>query len=76
MQLSLVLKQMARLVQQGRSKFNAIEAQAIDALTRRGWKPDYTTVRRRADLQAPRAGDSLVVLGAAKLSNQVDNPES
>ncbi|MBC7548931.1 MAG: pantoate--beta-alanine ligase, partial [Polaromonas sp.] len=28
----------------------ALEAQAMQALARRGWKPDYLTVRRRSDL--------------------------
>lgn len=59
----------------------ALEAVAMQALTRRGWKPDYLTVRRRADLQAP-LGESLdaqplVVLGAAKLgiTRLIDNLE-
>src|SRR5690606_40895845 len=45
----------------------ALEQRAMEALTARGWQPDYLTVRRRADLQAPAAGDKLVVLGAARL---------
>jgi pantoate--beta-alanine ligase len=58
----------------------ALEAQALQALARRGWKPDYLTVRRRADLQPPQgplAGEALVVLGAAKLGNTrlIDNLE-
>ena len=50
----------------------ALEAQAMQALARRGWKPDYLTVRRRADLMPPWgdvATQPLVVLGAAKLGN-------
>jgi pantoate--beta-alanine ligase len=58
----------------------ALEAQALQSLARRGWKPDYLTVRRRADLLAPQAGlpaEPLVVLGAAKLGNTrlIDNVE-
>ena len=58
----------------------ALEAQAMQALARRGWKPDYLTVRRRADLippHGPLAGQPLVVLGAAKLGNTrlIDNLE-
>ena len=58
----------------------ALEAQAMQALARRGWKPDYLTVRRRADLAAPwgnLASQPLVVLGAAKLGNTrlIDNLE-
>jgi pantoate--beta-alanine ligase len=58
----------------------ALEARAMQELTARGWKPDYLTVRRRADLQSPQAGDTaqpLVVLGAARLGNTrlIDNFE-
>ena len=58
----------------------ALEAQAMQALARRGWKPDYLTVRRRADLMSPPdalADVPLVVLGAAKLGNTrlIDNLE-
>ena len=58
----------------------ALEAQALQALARRGWKPDYLTVRRRADLMAPHGplvDQPLVVLGAAKLGNTrlIDNLE-
>ena len=57
-----------------------LEAQAMQALARRGWKPDYLTVRRRADLMPPWgdvADQPLVVLGAAKLGNTrlIDNLE-
>jgi pantoate--beta-alanine ligase len=55
----------------------ALEAQAMEGLRQRGWQPDYLTVRRREDLQAPQAGDALVVLGAARLGNTrlIDNFE-
>jgi pantoate--beta-alanine ligase len=54
-----------------------LEAQAMERLRQRGWQPDYLTVRRRSDLQAPLAGDALVVLGAAKLgmTRLIDNLE-
>ena len=57
-----------------------LEALAMQALARRGWKPDYLTVRRRADLQPPTGNFSnqqLVVLGAAKLGSTrlIDNLE-
>ena len=52
----------------------------MQALARRGWKPDYLTVRRRADLMSPPDALTdvpLVVLGAAKLGNTrlIDNLE-
>jgi pantoate--beta-alanine ligase len=60
----------------------AMEHRAMTALAQRGWKPDYLTVRRRNDLQAPtledtRQANSLVVLGAARLGGTrlIDNLE-
>jgi pantoate--beta-alanine ligase len=75
-QLSRTLKQMAAQVQADES-IAAIETQAMHNLLARGWKPDYLTVRRRTDLQAPTAGDALVVLGAARLGTTrlIDNFE-
>lgn len=84
-QLSLVLKQLAAAYRENANNLAALEAQAIHQLAARGWKPDYLTVRRRADLQAPQSGfsrggqsaDELVVLGAAKLGSTrlIDNLE-
>ena len=76
-QLSLALKRMAAQATGGAGNIAAIEAEAMDTLRSRGWKPDYMTVRRRLDLQAPAPGDALVVLGAAKLGNTrlIDNLE-
>ena len=45
----------------------ALEDEAMEALTHRGWTPDYVTVRRCSDLQPPLGREPLVVLGAAKL---------
>ena len=75
-QLSHTLKRMAAQVQAGEG-IAAVETQAMDMLLARGWKPDYLTVRRRADLQPPATGDALVVLGAAKLGTTrlIDNFE-
>ena len=53
-------------------------AEALQALARAGWKPDYVEVRRRADLAPPEAGDrELVVLAAARLGQTrlIDNLE-
>ncbi len=61
------------------SSIPALEAQTMQALARRGWKPDYLTVRRRADLMPPHgvANEPLVVLGAARLGSTrlIDNLE-
>ena len=55
----------------------ALEAQAMQQLAARGWKPDYVAVRRRVDLQPPQGGEPLVVLAAAKLGTTrlIDNLE-
>lgn len=76
-QLSMALKAMAERLRDGTSDVAALEAQAMHSLTARGWKPDYLVARRRSDLQAPNPGDSIVVLGAAKLGNTrlIDNIE-
>jgi pantoate--beta-alanine ligase len=60
----------------------SVEREAMGKLTARGWKPDYVSVRKQADLQPPSAGDlaqgaPLVVLAAAKLGTTrlIDNLE-
>jgi pantoate--beta-alanine ligase len=79
-QLSLALKALIAQVKAGRTDYAALEAEAMAALTARGWKPDYLTIRRQADLQLPQSQDapaSLVALGAAKLGTTrlIDNLE-
>ncbi|MNT30831.1 Pantothenate synthetase [compost metagenome] len=60
----------------------ALEANAMDSLKARGWRPDYISIRKRSDLLAPTreeyaAGEPLVVLAAAKLGTTrlIDNLE-
>ncbi|MCO4861496.1 pantoate--beta-alanine ligase [Cupriavidus sp. WGlv3] len=60
----------------------AVEASARASLEQRGWKPDYVSIRKRVDLQAPTreeflAGEPLVILTAAKLgaTRLIDNLE-
>ena len=59
-----------------------VEHKAMEDLAKRGWKPDYVSIRKRSDLQPPSAGDlaqgaPLVVLAAAKLGSTrlIDNLE-
>ena len=59
-----------------------VEADAVARLQARGWKPDYVSIRKRSNLQAPTreefaAGEPLVVLSAAKLgaTRLIDNLE-
>jgi len=80
-QLSRTLQGMVAALKAGEHNIAAIEQHAMQTLTGRGWQPDYMTVRRRVDLQAPQAGDfgldKLVVLGAARLGTTrlIDNLE-
>lgn len=80
-QLSRALKALGEAARaQGLDKLEAVEAQAMQALSARGWTPDYLTVRRRADLLPPgttAAAEPLVVLGAARLGTTrlIDNLE-
>ncbi len=60
----------------------AVEADALARLQARGWNPDYVSIRKRENLQAPTreefaAGEPLVVLTAAKLgaTRLIDNLE-
>jgi pantoate--beta-alanine ligase len=79
--LSLALRELGRdalaVADALTARLPALEAKAMEALRQRGWQPDYLTVRRRHDLQAPQASDALVVLGAATLGTTrlIDNFE-
>ncbi|MDR2015125.1 MAG: pantoate--beta-alanine ligase [Azoarcus sp.] len=68
----------AEAVRQGAGDFARLEAAALTELEQNGWKPDYLTVRRRTDLQAPKEPEEpLVVLAAARLGTTrlIDNIE-
>ncbi len=66
-QLPLVLRQVAGEVQSGHDNWAQVERNAADVLRARGWQPDYVAIRERSALRMPAAGQSLVVLGAARL---------
>ncbi|HEY8606263.1 MAG TPA: pantoate--beta-alanine ligase [Noviherbaspirillum sp.] len=77
-----VLNEVAEEVRGGHLDVFELERAAMARLGDRGWKPDYVSIRKRADLQPPSAGDlaknaPLVVLAAAKLGNTrlIDNLE-
>jgi pantoate--beta-alanine ligase len=81
-QLLIALKALGQAAKGARlAQLPELEAAAMQTLARRGWKPDYLSVRRRSDLLLPQndalASDSLVVLGAAKLgmTRLIDNIE-
>ena len=78
--LSRTLKALAEGFRAAPADLPALEARAAAALGERGWTPDYLTVRRRDDLQAPSPDDAtqpLVALGAARLgaTRLIDNLE-
>lgn len=77
-----LLKQVAGEVHGGALDPIKLEKQAMDELAKRGWQPDYVSIRRRIDLEHPDADDmqkkdALVVLAAAKLGSTrlIDNLE-
>ena len=81
-QLYMLLNEVANEVRSGHLDMFELERHAMAKLASRGWKPDYISVRKRADLQPPSAGDlaqgaPLVVLAAAKLgvTRLIDNLE-
>lgn len=81
-QLSMTLKDVQLRLRRGERDLTAIEAAAMAHLRARGWQPDYVSVRRRADLLPPTAGqldagEPLVVLAAARLGTTrlIDNLE-
>ena len=76
------LNAVAEAVRGGEHDVAAVEQRAMLELAGRGWKPDYVSIRKRIDLQAPSAadmerGEPLVVLAAAKLGTTrlIDNLE-
>lgn len=81
-QLYQLLNEVANEVRSGHLDMFELERHAMAKLAGRGWKPDYISIRKRADLQPPTAGDlvknePLVVLAAAKLgiTRLIDNLE-
>lgn len=76
------LNAVANEVRGGHLDVFELERHAMADLAKRGWKPDYISIRKRSNLQPPAAGDlvqgeKLVVLAAAKLGNTrlIDNLE-
>jgi pantoate--beta-alanine ligase len=66
----------------GGADITALEAAAMQRLSKLGWLPDYIAVRKRSNLLAPTAaeyaaGEPLVIVAAAKLASTrlIDNVE-
>ena len=80
--LYAALQSIKQRVLAGEQDLDAVERDAMLALTGRGWQVDYLAVRRQRDLQRPApdeigAGEPLVALAAAKLgaTRLIDNLE-
>jgi len=76
------LQHVATEMRAGHLDIFGLEREAMEILAKRGWNPDYISVRKQMDLQVPSAGDlaqgaPLVVLAAAKLGTTrlIDNLE-
>jgi pantoate--beta-alanine ligase len=76
------LQYVAEQSRAGHPDLEALERDAMARLAARGWQPDYVSIRKRMNLQAPSrdehtSGAPLVVLAAAKLgaTRLIDNLE-
>jgi pantoate--beta-alanine ligase len=76
-QLQATLLRTAAAVRSGTLDWQRLQQEAIDALTKRGWSPNYVAIRRRDNLLEPSPGAPLVVLAAATLGTTrlLDNLE-
>ncbi|MBU3577718.1 pantoate--beta-alanine ligase [Polynucleobacter sp. UK-Kesae-W10] len=80
--LQEVRERVLQLKDRNSQSLSEIEKAAVASLASRGWKPDYIAIRQQSNL-APasnenlQAGESLVILTAAKLGNTrlIDNLE-
>ncbi|MBB5403815.1 pantoate--beta-alanine ligase [Paraburkholderia youngii] len=76
-----LLNQIRDKVLSGEKDIQGIERRAFSTLVDRGWRPDYISVRKQANLRSPTAqaadDSKLVVLAAARLGNTrlIDNLE-
>lgn len=74
--LHATLAKVADAIAAGEADFTALEAQAVEALVRQGFRPDYVSVRKANDLQPPLPNDvELIILAAAWLGRArlIDN---
>ncbi|MGI9258002.1 MAG: pantoate--beta-alanine ligase, partial [Gammaproteobacteria bacterium] len=73
-----ILGTTAKALRDRKKDHSFLEAEAMERLTERGFKPEYVSVRRAGDLAPPdvfEAGDERVVLAAARLGKArlIDN---
>jgi pantoate--beta-alanine ligase len=71
-----ILNEVKTAVEGGANEFAALEQAALERLSAAGFKPDYVSIRQRADLGVPAPGTAaLIVLAAATLGTTrlIDN---
>jgi pantoate--beta-alanine ligase len=75
--LSRTLRGVVQALQAGQANYLALEQEAMQNLSQRGWQADYLAIRQQQDLGAPSIGKPLVVLAAARLGKTrlIDNME-
>jgi pantoate--beta-alanine ligase len=76
-QLQVTLRRTAEAIRSGKAEWRGLQQAALDALTERGWTPNYVAIRRRDNLLEPTPGAPLVVLAAGTLGTTrlIDNLE-
>ncbi|HOY70379.1 MAG TPA: pantoate--beta-alanine ligase [Methylotenera sp.] len=71
-QLNAALQHIAQQLKNGHQDFTSLEKTAAQQLNQNHWEVDYISIRSANTLQPAQAGDKqLVVLGAAKISNNL-----
>ena len=74
--LNQTLREVVDALHEGRQDYAFLQAQALETLESRGFRPDYVEIRRAIDLQPAKLTDTeLVVLGSAWLGKArlIDN---
>ena len=76
-ELQAALARTAAAIRSGVLEWQSLQQEALDALRKRGWAPNYVAIRRRDNLLGPAPGAPLVVLAAGTLGTTrlIDNLE-
>jgi pantoate--beta-alanine ligase len=76
-ELQAALARTAAAIRSGMLEWQSLQQEALDALRKRGWAPNYVAIRRRDNLLGPTPGAPLVVLAAGTLGTTrlIDNLE-
>jgi pantoate--beta-alanine ligase len=76
-ELQAALARTAAAIRSGRLGWHGLQQEALDALIKRGWTPNYVAIRRQDNLLEPAPGAPLVVLAAGTLGTTrlIDNLE-